>query len=66
MSDPHLTITDLRRVFCGPGIVKRLALAGVDVESFVENGARASTLYGRGYDAHVTRAIEAKEAAENG
>lgn len=60
--DPLLTITDLRRVFCSPGITKRLARAGVDVQDFMKNGALASSLMGRGYDAHVQRAVDAKRA----
>lgn len=65
-ADPVLTMTDLRMAFCSTGIAKRLELAGVDVQDFIENGARASTLYGRGYDAHVRRAVEIKLQAENG
>lgn len=62
--DPILTITDFRRAFCSPGIEKRLQLAGIDIPNFLRNGARASALFGHGYDAHVQRVIDIKRASD--
>ena len=62
--DPIITIADLSRVSCVPGIYRRFSLAGGDYRRFVRQGLPLSQLKGHGYDALVDRIVEAKLAAE--
>ena len=62
--DPHLTITDFRRLFCAAGVRRRFIEGGVDFEAFLRDGAPASQLLGRGYDGLIQKVIEAKEASD--
>lgn len=62
--DPLITMTDLNRLYCVPGIRRRLVAAGVDFRAFVRHGLPLSSLKGIGLDVLVERAAEAKAAAE--
>lgn len=65
MSDPIITITDVRRVFCVNGARKWANSNDIDFRDFIQNGLPASQLLGRGDDALIERVIEAKKEAEN-
>lgn len=60
--DPHITVTDLRVLYCVKGIKKHLDAAGLDFPSFIKNGAKASDLKGHGFDAQIDRAVEMLES----
>lgn len=66
MSDLHITITDVRRVFCVNGARKWAASQGIDFADFIKNGLPADELLGRGDDALIERVIEAKQGADDG
>lgn len=55
--DPHITITDIRRVFCVKGAKKAFDSAGLNFEHFIKNGCLASELMGHGHDAVVERIV---------
>ncbi|PBB41793.1 hypothetical protein CK222_21815 [Mesorhizobium sp. WSM3866] len=64
--DPHLTIADLRVLYCVKGVKKHMDEAGLDFARFIKEGAKASELRGYGLDAQVDRAvamIKARDAA---
>ncbi|QPC91459.1 hypothetical protein [Mesorhizobium sp. INR15] len=56
--DPHLTMADLRVLYCVKGVKKHLEGAGVDFPKFIREGAKASELRGHGFDAQIDRAVE--------
>ncbi|MER9524077.1 hypothetical protein NKI96_10875 [Mesorhizobium sp. M0292] len=56
--DQHITVADLRVLYCVKGIKKHLDAAGVDFAAFIKNGAKASDLKGLGFDAQIDRAVE--------
>lgn len=64
--DVHITITDVRRVYCVNGARKWARQHDLDFKDFIRNGIAASEVFGRGDDALVRRVIEAKKEAENG
>lgn len=57
-NDPHVTIADMRKVFCVKGAKKAFDVAGLDFAHFVQHGCKASYLKGHGYDAVVDRIVE--------
>jgi hypothetical protein len=56
--DPHVTIGDLRQLYCVKGAHKAFRAANLDFSSFLRNGALASELRGHGYDAVIDRVVE--------
>ncbi|UVK46807.1 hypothetical protein BPNPMPFG_002517 [Mesorhizobium sp. AR07] len=62
--DPHLTIGDMRPLYCVKGVKKGFETAGLDFPTFLTNGARASELRGHGYDAVIDRVVESLRAKE--
>ncbi|TGT90914.1 MULTISPECIES: hypothetical protein [unclassified Mesorhizobium] len=65
-NDPHITIADLRVLYCVKGIKKHLDAAGVDFARFIREGASASELMGHGFDAQIDRAVEMIQARDTG
>jgi hypothetical protein len=62
--DPHLTIADMRPLYCVKGVKKGFDTAGQDFNRFLKEGAKASTLRGHGYDAVIDRVVESLRAKE--
>ncbi|RWX68930.1 hypothetical protein EN780_07860 [Mesorhizobium sp. M4B.F.Ca.ET.089.01.1.1] len=62
--DPHLTIADLRVLYCVKGVKKQMDAAGLDFARFIKEGAKASELRGVGLDAQVDRAVEFVKARD--
>ena len=62
--DPHITIADLRTLYCVKGAKKAFDTAGLDFGKFIKNGAKASELRGVGYDAIIDRVVESIKARE--
>ena len=62
----HLTISDMRPLYCTKGVKKGFEAAGLDFASFLENGAMSHDLMGHGYDAVIERTVHAKMEADNG
>lgn len=56
--DPHITISDIRPLFCVKGAKKAFDAAGIDFRHFIKNGAMASELRGHGYDAIIERVVK--------
>lgn len=65
-SELHITITDVRRVFCVNGARKWANQQGIDFPAFIKHGLPATELLGRGDDVLIERVIQAKREAENG
>lgn len=55
--DPHVTISDIRTLYCVKGAKKAFEAGGKDFGEFLRNGAKASELRGFGYDAVVDRIV---------
>ena len=64
--DVHITISDVRVLFCLWGVKKGFEENGLDFSKFIKEGAMASELYGHGVDAIVDRVIQHKEDRKNG
>lgn len=62
MNDPHISMADLRVLYCVKGIKKHLDGAGVDFAGFIKEGAKASELKGHGFDAQIDRAVDLIQA----
>ncbi|MER8924338.1 hypothetical protein NKJ23_16175 [Mesorhizobium sp. M0184] len=62
MNDPHLTIADIRVLYCVKGAKKGFETAGLDFTKFIREGAKASELRGYGYDAVIDRVVESIRA----
>lgn len=62
----HLTITDMRPLYCVKGVKKAFAAAGLDFAAFIENGAMSHDLLGHGHDAIIERVVAAKLRADDG
>lgn len=60
--DPVVTISDMRPFFCVHGVRKAFATGGGDFAYFLEHGARASELRGKGFDAQLDRVLDAIRA----
>lgn len=58
IDDLHISMADLRVLYCVKGIKKHLDAAGLDFGKFIKEGARASELMGHGFDAQIDRAVE--------
>jgi hypothetical protein len=56
--NPHLTISDMRPLYCVKGAKKAFEAAGYDFATFLRDGAKASDLRGYGYDAVIDRVVE--------
>lgn len=63
-ADPHITIADIRALYCVKGAKKVFEDGGMDFREFIQNGARASELRGHGHDAMVDRVVESMAAKE--
>ena len=64
--DPIVTIADMTRLYCLPGVQRAFVRAGKDIEAFItEGGARASTLRGLGFDAMLDRVLKTKSEAQS-
>ncbi|MGX7874453.1 hypothetical protein ACVDG5_018325 [Mesorhizobium sp. ORM6] len=66
IEDPHITIADLRVLYCVKGVKKHFDAAGGDFAKFIKEGARASELKGHGFDAQVDRAVAMIQARDAG
>ena len=62
----HITISDMRPLYCVKGVKKGFAEAGLDFAAFLENGAMSHDLLGHGYDAVIERTVRAKLEASDG
>lgn len=63
-SDPLITITDVRRVYCVKGARRIFNEVGIDFADFVKNGRRASELMGIGHDGSVERIVKSMESKD--
>ncbi|MGA1831665.1 hypothetical protein [Rhizobium wenxiniae] len=64
MSDPIITMSDVRPFYCVKGVKKAFAEADLDFADFLKNGARASQLRGKGLDAPLDRVLASLEKGE--
>lgn len=64
--DPHLTISDMRPLYCVKGVKKGFDEAGLDFAKFIREGARASELMGHGHDAVIERVVDSLRARIGG
>ena len=62
----HITISDMRPLYCTKGVKKGFAEAGLDFAHFLEHGAMSHDLLGHGYDAVIERTVQAKMEADGG
>jgi hypothetical protein len=60
----RLSINDIHKVFCGPGIVEFCKSHHLDLRSIMRNGIEENELRAKGVDAEVDMILAAKNGVQ--